>query len=385
MDAKRIAWFWALVATTFSVASGQAPGRAFVVQSENFRVFAPDARLANEVASNAEAQRNGLALHWLGYELPRWSEPCPIRVYAGPTKLASGETKYTLAGGEVHRFEMVVSGTSERILDSVLPHEITHTVLATHFAPTGKPVPRWADEGACTTVEHPSEKGKHDAMLIQFLGQGRGIPFKTLFSLRDYPKDLMPLYAQGYSVTSFLIAQRGPKEFVRFLELGMQTNNWDAALAEVYDYPMMGKLQTAWNRWVADGGGPVEKYTAIAQGVALNALAASDRNLDSDINRNSPVDDDGVRLAGLDSRATPASSSLSAVVDASANDLQNNSVNASGPGYYASLLRRTQQHVPNDRLNNNRLNDNRLNNDRPVPYSVSQPAPFQSFGGTLYR
>ena len=40
--------------------------------------------------------------------------------------------------------------TARRILDSVLPHEITHTIFATHF---GQPLPRWADEGACTTVD----------------------------------------------------------------------------------------------------------------------------------------------------------------------------------------------------------------------------------------
>ena len=61
---------------------------------------------------------------------------------------------------------MHIQGSRERILDSVLPHEITHTIFATHF---GRPLPRWADEGACTTVEHVSEKAKQDNFLIQFL------------------------------------------------------------------------------------------------------------------------------------------------------------------------------------------------------------------------
>ncbi len=33
---------------------------------------------------------------------------------------------------------MEVIGTPERILDSVLPHEVTHTILATYF---GRPLP----------------------------------------------------------------------------------------------------------------------------------------------------------------------------------------------------------------------------------------------------
>ena len=69
---------------------------------------------------------------------------------------------------------MNVQGSLERILDSVLPHEITHTIFATHF---GRPLPRWADEGACTTVEHSTERRKQEQLLIQFLTSNRGIAF----------------------------------------------------------------------------------------------------------------------------------------------------------------------------------------------------------------
>ncbi|MFN9912998.1 MAG: hypothetical protein ACK53L_10455, partial [Pirellulaceae bacterium] len=106
----------------------------------------------------------------------------------------------------------------------------------------------------------------HDHFLIQFLSQGRGLPFATMFTLKDYPADIMPLYAQGYSVTCFLIAQGGPRRFVKFLEEGMRSEDWVAATEHHYAYPKIGKLQTAWNRWVADGGGGIERHTAIALG-----------------------------------------------------------------------------------------------------------------------
>ena len=38
----------------------------------------------------------------------------------------------------------------ERMLHSVLPHEMTHTVFAHHFR---YPVPRWADEGGSVLSE----------------------------------------------------------------------------------------------------------------------------------------------------------------------------------------------------------------------------------------
>jgi hypothetical protein len=183
-----------------------------------------------------------------------------------------------MSQGAVGGWRMNVQGTRERILDSVLPHEITHTILASHFARLGKPVPRWADEGACTTVEHQSERSKHDHFLVEFLGQGRALPFTTMLTLREYPQDIMPLYAQGYSVTSFLIAQNGPQRFVKFLEDGMRSEDWVGATEKHYGYPRIGKLQTAWNRWVLDGGGQTERHTALALGMARNSttIAAAD-------------------------------------------------------------------------------------------------------------
>ena len=242
-------------------------GQRFLVETAHFRVMSQDQEFARQVATMAEAYRTHLAMHWLGRELPAWVEKVPLMVNTSPNLPASGETKYTLVGGGVRSIQMVVSGTKERILDSVLPHEMTHTVLATHFAASGKPVPRWADEGACTTVEHMSERSKHDVMLVKFLTENRGIPFRQLFAMREYPPDMMPLYAQGYSLCAFLIAQAGPRKFVEFLERGMQSEDWVHAVGAVYGYPKLGDLQTAWNAWVYDGGGGVGDYTALALGL----------------------------------------------------------------------------------------------------------------------
>ncbi len=245
------------------------------VRSENFIVIAATRELADEVARTAEQQRHELAVQWLGHPIPKWPQPCPITVMAGEQIGAGGSTTFTMSHGTVGDWRMNIQGSRDRILDSVLPHEITHTVLATHFAPLGRPVPRWADEGACTTVEHTSEKSKHDHFLVQFLSQGRGIPFATMFSLKEYPADIMPLYAQGYSVSSFLIAQGGPRRFVEFLEDGMRTEDWVAATEKHYGYPLIGKLQSAWNRWVGDGGGSVAQHTADALGMSRRTIASS--------------------------------------------------------------------------------------------------------------
>ncbi len=229
------------------------PGAPCVVQSENFIVFASTADWAKQVAQVAEEQRRDLALYWLGQELPAWPQRCPLHVQDAENLGAGGETRFALSRGIPGDWMMSVQGTRERILDSVLPHEITHTIFATHFGRTNKYVPRWADEGAATTVEHEEEKKKHRHFLKQFLQTGRGLAFNEMFRLKEYPSDILPLYAQGHSAVQFLLDQAGPRQFVQFLETGMQTGNWPAALVQHYEYESIGDFQLTWNQWLKDG------------------------------------------------------------------------------------------------------------------------------------
>jgi hypothetical protein len=225
-------------------------------RTQNFLIQAPDEQLAQAVGKAAEKYRAQLAEHWLGRQLPPWPRPCPIRVVAGQLA-AQGVTTYSLQ--PVRDFQMEVVGTPQRILDSVLPHEITHTILATHF---GRPLPRWADEGICTTVEHISERTKHEAKLREFLRSRRGIAMNQLFLLTEYPNDVLPMYAQGYSVCRFLIEQKGAPTFIRFLHDYMEQRSWTQNVQKYYGYKSLRDLQEYWLAWVAEGSGPVEKFAA---------------------------------------------------------------------------------------------------------------------------
>lgn len=227
-------------------------------RTQNFLIQAPTPDLAQAVGKAAEKYRNDLAVYWTGKPLPPWPAPCPVRVVAGPRLAAQGVTTYNPA--PVRDFQMEVVGTPERILDSVLPHEVTHTVLATYF---GRPLPRWADEGICTTVEHDSERSKHEVKLREFLRSRRGIPMNQLFLLTEYPSDVLPMYAQGYSVCQFLIAQKGPQEFIRFLQDYIQHPSWTANVRKHYEYESLAELQKYWIDWVSSGSGPVARFAKV--------------------------------------------------------------------------------------------------------------------------
>jgi hypothetical protein len=198
--------------------------------------------------------------------LPAWSKPCPIRADVAPNKGAGGATSFVFDRGEVFGWKMNIQGSRERILDSVLPHEVTHTIFASYFR---QPLPRWADEGACTTVEHHTEIAKQERNLIQYLKTGRGIPFSQMFAMKEYPRDVMPLYAQGHSLASWLIEARGRKSFLEFVADGLKDENWPRAVHEHYGFDNLLTMQTSWNDWVKQG------RPQVAQTAAFGKLASN--------------------------------------------------------------------------------------------------------------
>ncbi|MFM8251746.1 MAG: hypothetical protein ACKOBW_09150 [Planctomycetota bacterium] len=246
-------------------------------RTRNFLVTASTQELAVESAETAERLRRELAISWLGHELPDWQDKCPIQVTASPQLLAGGVTEFYFDNGRPYRWRMSVQGTRERVLDSVLPHEVLHTIFATHF---GGPLPRWADEGACTTVEDISERSKQQRLLYRFLTNNQGIPFKQMFAMRDYPTDVLPLYSQGYALTRFLLALRGQQVFVKFVGEGMRSNDWAAAVRRNYEITDLNELQIQWLAWVRDGAdeSKVSNYAKprrVAQEVDQLASAAT--------------------------------------------------------------------------------------------------------------
>lgn len=268
--AKRLASvIWLLGFSILLLTLPLKTSRAADYRTANFLVQAPNQSLAYQVAQAAEAYRHDLAVYWLGTPLPNWPNPCPILVTSGDNLPAQGVTTYNPI--PARDFQMQVVGSPERILDSVLPHEITHTVLATHFR---RPLPRWADEGICTTVEHHSEKSKHEKKLIEFLQSHRGIAMNHLFLMKEYPQDVLPMYAQGYSVCQFLIQQKGPREFIRFLGDYLKEPSWTLNVKRHYGYASLQEFQDYWIAWVASGSGPTDAFAKLTA-TATTVMQAS--------------------------------------------------------------------------------------------------------------
>lgn len=221
-------------------------------ESPNFRVEAPTEDIARQVAAAAEHYRIRLAERWYGKRLPNWGAPCEVTVRIGKNLGAGGATKFKFSAGQVYGWKMDVQGSLERILDSVIPHEVNHTILACYFR---RKVPRWADEGAATMIEHDSERQRQIDLARQLVDQGRRIPLRVLFQMTKYPSDMnqvLAMYAQGYSLTEFLVQKGGRRHFLRFLE-DAHHRGWDAAINDFYGSRNIEALERDWSSWVITG------------------------------------------------------------------------------------------------------------------------------------
>jgi len=216
-------------------------------ETANFVVEASSDDLARKVGDAAEKYRANLSVEWLGRTLPRWSRPCVVTVKCAPDLPAKGETVFSFSNGEVYDWKMNAQGSETQILDSVLPHEITHTLIASYFR---SPAPRWIDEGMATSVESESERNRYRSQLMDYLHNDRGIAFNEMVSAKEYPRDLTPFYSQAFSVCEYLLLIGGKRRLVEFARRGSYSRDWNGALREYYGYESLGALQVEWLGWL---------------------------------------------------------------------------------------------------------------------------------------
>ena len=243
------------------------------VGTPNFVVSAPSADVAKTVALAAEKHRRDVGNRWFGAVPPDLTEKVAVRVSitaggsGGATTFTFGEADGKRPPG-VKSASMEIKGPLDAVLKSVLPHEVTHVVMATHF---GRPLPRWADEGIAVLSESDADQFNHEVRARELLNAGRAIRLSTLFRMTEYPRDSVVTFAQGHSVCRFLLDRgatatllaqplptgaairvgRGEREpaLVAFLALGMGENSaesWALAAREVYGFDSLDALEAAW-------------------------------------------------------------------------------------------------------------------------------------------
>ncbi len=155
-----------------------------------------------------------------------------------------------------------MQGSAERLGDSVIPHEISHMLVATNFA---KPLIRWADEGIASSLESRAEKIKlemiisSDSKRIEGRLESSIETFDKILVRKTYPEDnnkLLEFYAKSMSLTEFLVEKGGKDSFMKFLKEAnpKQTDvmHWNKLLNKYYKINGTSELESKWRIWVRD-------------------------------------------------------------------------------------------------------------------------------------
>lgn len=228
-----------------------------VVSTANFRIYHSDPELAQRVARIAETTREEQIRRWTG-QPPRgtWYPVCEIYLYPN-AKIFSQRTDQPeespgfstsgLMAGKVTARRINLRADHEKLEQAILPHEVTHIVLAEMFA--DQQVPRWADEGMAVLAEPTDEQRVRAQDLSKPLNGGRVFGVEQLLVM-DYPDgQFWPLYyAQSISLTRFLVETSSPVRFVEFVK-DAQRHGYDAALRRHYQIDGLADLQTRWESY----------------------------------------------------------------------------------------------------------------------------------------
>ncbi|MDG3002203.1 hypothetical protein [Paludisphaera mucosa] len=237
-----------------AVPRAAAPVAWQVHETASFRIFHTDPALAAKAAESAESVRASQGKRWASPAARgAWSPRCDIYLYptaadfarmTGQPETSPGFSTMGIGGGQVVARRVNLRADHPQLIAAVLPHEVTHVVLADVF--TDQQIPRWADEGMAVLAEPVAEQVGRAVELNAPLAEDRVFRLDKLMTI-DYPesKDWNLYYAQSVSLTQFLMAQGTPAQFVAFIKETQQRGP-DAALRGSYRIAGLDDLDRRW-------------------------------------------------------------------------------------------------------------------------------------------
>lgn len=242
-----------------------------VLETANFRIYhTQSAAFGEQAARIAEHTRATMMKRWFGTTGDAWTPKCDLYLHATAQdyhrtthapEASPGHSSFNFDRGN-HRLlgrRMDLRCDNPTVLTAVLPHETTHTVLASGF---DAPVPRWADEGMAVLSEPRPQIERHLQQLPRLRQEHALFSMAQLLQMNEYPPNYVAsFYAQGVSVVEYLTSLKGPRVFGQFLREGME-HGYEPALRRYYGMQSLTDLDHRWaehvfpdlvGHWVAQG------------------------------------------------------------------------------------------------------------------------------------
>jgi tetratricopeptide (TPR) repeat protein len=237
-----------------------------LAETTNFRIYHNQSReYVEQVARIVEFTRVEMQRKWFGATGPDWKPKCEVYLHAtkddysratNTPPQSPGHSSFSFDekdGGLLSR-RMDLHVDNLNLLNYVLPHETTHTVLAGNFGE--RPIPRWADEGMAVLTEPIDKVEVHLKNLPDHRRKRELFPLKQLLQMAEYPgsADLIgAFYAESVSIVDYLVRLKGSQTFTQFVREGMYTG-YEGALQKHYGFRSFNELEENWVQFAFEGG-----------------------------------------------------------------------------------------------------------------------------------
>jgi hypothetical protein len=133
----------------------------------------------------------------------------------------------------------------------VLPHELTHVLIADHFR--DGPPPLWYDEGLALLADSEDKQTLHFRDLRNGINQGKTFALASLLAAQQYPSQdrVGVFYGQCASLARYLCAKGEPQKIHEFARRSQEVGA-NLALQETYGISGVARLEPMWRKSITD-------------------------------------------------------------------------------------------------------------------------------------
>jgi hypothetical protein len=143
-----------------------------------------------------------------------------------------------------------------------LPHEICHVFF---FKEHGcKPLPRWADEGAATSVESREFRANRLYRARDLVSRNQHLPLTEFIATSEYPQEDAErdiFYLQSASFAAWILRD-GPSNFLKLVRCGDRCKN-AAFVSKELGYDSVEACEKAWQKWLLNDSHTYQKPNAL--------------------------------------------------------------------------------------------------------------------------
>ena len=220
-----------------------------------------DSEFADRVGREAESYYStinrdlGFTRHdgfWL------WDNRATIYIYRMRESFvqASGAPQWAAGKANASKRLIATYHGSEKFIDSVLPHEMTHLIFM-EFMGLEKAIPLWLNEGVAQW-EDKSQRNKTENLIRLLYKRNRLIPLEQLMRLDVRTVDdegvAIVFYAEAVSVVGFIIKEYGADRFRKFCGQLRDEKSINDALRFTYPKEIytIGLLEKSWHNYLKE-------------------------------------------------------------------------------------------------------------------------------------